>query len=131
MTRCVDNVDFTIFPLAGGDGRCDRYAPFLFINHPVHNRLTIMDLADFMGSTGVVQNSLGDSGFAGINVSNDAEVSDVVDFSFFLHRINSMLALTGSCRSICPARVGASFPAIKIWTRSISGTFKTREFTIE
>jgi hypothetical protein len=51
----------------------------LLIRHPVHNRLTIMDLAHFVGSTRVVQYSLSDSGLTCINVGNDANVSHLTD----------------------------------------------------
>ena len=131
VPRCVYNVNFVICPLTGCDRRRNRYTPFLFINHPIHHCFAIMDLADFMRATRVVQNTLGYSGLARINMRNDADISDGVDFGFFLHRINSIFAFTGSCRSICPARVNASFPSTKILTRSISWTFKTKELTIE
>ena len=65
-----------------------------------------MDLADFMGAAGIVKNSFRNRRFTGIDMGDDADISDVVDLGFFLHRINSISALTGSSRSTCPARVG-------------------------
>ncbi len=34
-----------------------------------------MNLADFVGNTGVKQNTLGNGGFSGVNVSDDAYIA--------------------------------------------------------
>ncbi len=81
----VDELDVGFVPLAGGDRRGDRDAAFLFVGHPVHYRLPVVDLADFMGFAGVVEDAFGNGGFAGINMGNDADVADGIDFRCSLH----------------------------------------------
>ena len=71
----VDNVDGLVQPMAGGHGRSDGDAPFLFFGHPIHDRLTVMDLPDFIGFAGIIEDALGQSGLAGIDVGHNADVS--------------------------------------------------------
>ena len=100
MPGRIDNMDFQIFPMTGGHSRGNGYAPFLLVDHPIHNRFTVMDLTDLVGSARVIKDPFGDGGFAGIDVRDDSYISDMVDFIFFLHRINSISASSGNSRSI-------------------------------
>ena len=131
MPGGINNVDFRIFPLASRDRRCNCNAPLLFVDHPIHYGFAIMDLTDFMGTAGVIQDPLCYRRLAGINMRNNADISYISDFYICTHRINNMFAFTGTCKSIWPARVADSSPLIRIFTASTSGTFSTTEFTIE
>jgi hypothetical protein len=50
----------------------------LLLLHPVHGRCTIVHLTNFVSDTGVVQDALGGGGFTRVNVSHDANVSNLV-----------------------------------------------------
>ena len=101
MSGRIYNVNFRISPMAGGDGGSNRNASFLLIRHPIHHRLPVMDFTYFMGAPGIIQNTLGHRRFAGINVGDNVDVAYILDFCCFLfHRINSIFALIGICRSI-------------------------------
>ena len=64
-------------PFAGCGRSSNRDAAFLFLLHPVHSGGTIMDLTDLVVHTGVVENSLCCGRLAGIDVSHDADVSNL------------------------------------------------------
>ena len=131
MPGGVDNMNFHIFPVAGRYGRGNGNAAFLLIWHPVHDGFTIVDFTDSVGTAGVIKNPLGDRRLSGINMGNDADIAHVSYFDTRTHRINSMFAFSGTCRSIWPASVADSFPLTKILTASTSGTFNTKEFAME
>ena len=76
MTRGIDNIDAKVFPVAGG---CSRYygdAPLPFEIHPVHNRGSLINFAYFIGTPGMKQDTLGNRRFAGINMGDDADITD-------------------------------------------------------
>jgi hypothetical protein len=75
-----------------------------------------MDLADFMGSAGIIQNALGYRGFAGINMRNNTDIPYMFYGSLLFHLTMSILALNGKRKSICPARVMDSRPSTRILT---------------
>ncbi len=77
MTRGVDDVQAAALPEAGGSGGGDGNTTLLLLRHPVHGSGTVVSLADLVVLTGVEQNTLGGSGFAGIDVRHDAEVSGI------------------------------------------------------
>ena len=86
VAGCVDNLEAIFFaillPEAGGSCSGNGYAALLFLNHPVHRSCTVMNLTNFVGLTGVVQNTFGGSGLTGIDVCHDAEVTSVVKRCF-------------------------------------------------
>src|SRR5450759_2819510 len=71
----IDNVDLDVAPLAGGRGRCDRDAAFLFLLHPVHDGGALMNFAQLVGLARVVQDPLGRGGVTGIDMRRDADIS--------------------------------------------------------
>ena len=75
----VDDVDPVLVPLAGGRGRGDRDPPFLLLLHPVHHRGALVDLADFVGATGVVEDALGRRRLAGVDVRHDPDVARLIE----------------------------------------------------
>ena len=75
MARRVDDVDAVIFPEAGGRGRRDGDAAFLFLLHEVHGGGAVMDFADLMALAGIIENALGRGGLAGIDMRGNADIA--------------------------------------------------------
>ena len=57
--------------------RCggDSNTTFLLLLHPVHGGCAVMNFTDFMVYTGVEQNTFGSSGFTGVDVRTDTDVT--------------------------------------------------------
>ena len=72
-------------PIAGGGSGRDGYAALLLLGHPVHSGSAVMDLADLVGLTRVVQDALGGGRLTGIDVSHDAEVTGEAQVCFLSH----------------------------------------------
>src|SRR5450759_1658890 len=85
MARCVDNVDAMVAPRTGRRRGGDGNSPFLLLNHPVHGGRALMDLTDLIRDTGVVQNALGRSGLAGIDVCHDADIPRAFEWDLPSH----------------------------------------------
>ncbi len=75
VARGVDDVDPVVPPHAGGGGRGDGDAPLLLLHHPVHGGRALVDLADLVVATGVVEDPLGRGGFARVDVGHDPDVA--------------------------------------------------------
>ena len=71
----VDDVDPVAVPLAGGRGGGDRDAALLLLFHPVHDGGALVDLADFVGAAGVVEDALGRRRLTGVDVRHDPDVA--------------------------------------------------------
>jgi hypothetical protein len=71
----VDDVDPMALPLARRGGRGDRDAALALLRHPVHDGRALVDLADLVGATGVVEDALGRRGLAGVDVRHDPDVA--------------------------------------------------------
>ena len=68
-------VVFLKCPMAGGCGRSDRDTALLLLLHPVHGRSAFVRITDFVVDTCVIQDSLGESRLAGIDVSHDTDIT--------------------------------------------------------
>ena len=75
VTGSVDEVDAMLQPEAGGGGGRNGDAAFLFLDHPVHRSSAFMDLAHLVALAGVVEDTLGKRGLAGVDVSHDPDVA--------------------------------------------------------
>ena len=86
VSGCINNID-TVFqssrhrlclvlmcPVTGSSRRSDSNTTLLLLLHPVHGRGTFIGLADFIVYTGVVQNTLCQSGFSRIDMRHDTNV---------------------------------------------------------
>ena len=51
----------------------------MLLDHPVHGRRALVDLADLVVLAGVVENPLGRRGLAGVDVRHDPDVADLVE----------------------------------------------------
>ena len=81
VSRSVNQVDFEfvarIFPESGGSGGGDCDTTLLLLLHPVHRGGAVVNLTDFVGKTGVEQDTLRCGGFTGVDVSHDADIAGV------------------------------------------------------
>ena len=79
VTRGVDDLDDVVAPEAGGSCGGNGYAALLLLSHPVHGGSTVVDLTDLVSLAGVVEDALGGSGLAGIDVGHDADVAHLLE----------------------------------------------------
>ena len=71
---CIDDVDAMTAPQRRRGRRGDRDAALLLLDHPVHRRATLVDLAQLVGAARVEEDALGDGRLARVNVGHDADV---------------------------------------------------------
>ena len=76
VARSVDDVDPVVGPEACRRGGGNSNSALLLLDHPVHGRRTLVNFADLVVLTGVVEDPLRGRGLAGIDVSHDADVSN-------------------------------------------------------
>ena len=62
-------------PVAGGSGGGNGDTTLLLLLHPVHGRRAFVSISNLVVHTGVVQDTLGQSGLSGVNVSHNTDVS--------------------------------------------------------
>src|SRR5262249_21464406 len=79
----VDDVDLMIFPVTGYGGTDDGDAALALLGHPVGGRLAFVHGADLVLEAGAVQDTLGRGGLAGIDMRDNADVSNLVDNCLF------------------------------------------------
>src|SRR5581483_4821765 len=70
----IDDVDAVVTPGAGGGGGGDGDAALPLLLHPVHHRVSLVDLADLVGDAGVEQDALGGRRFARVDVGHDPDI---------------------------------------------------------
>ena len=84
---------FVVIAIASGDpergrrGRGDRDAALALLFHPVHHRVARMHFADLVRNAGVKKYPLRDGRFAGIDMRDDADISDFFYGIFTGHKI--------------------------------------------
>ena len=83
MARRIDDVVLAFFPRTICRGRGYGNAPFSFLGHPIHDGRSLVDLADLVDTSGVIQHPLCGGGLAGVNVRDNSDVSYFA-FVFFL-----------------------------------------------
>jgi glycosyltransferase involved in cell wall biosynthesis len=76
VTGRVDNVDGVVFPETSCSGSGNGNAALFFLLHPVHGSFALMNFANFVIFTGIKKNAFGNSGFTGIDVGNDTNISN-------------------------------------------------------
>ena len=87
MAGRIDDLYVGALPVAGGHRGGDGDAALLLVHHPVHDGLAIMHLTDLIRLAGIEKDPFGNGGLAGIDVGDNADVPDVVDFGGSLHRL--------------------------------------------
>src|SRR4029453_8283156 len=91
---------------AGGGGRRDGDAALLLLHHPVHGGGALVDLADLVGPSGVVQDALGRRRLARIDVGHDADVARLLQGILPLHVRPSAFCCVHATRGACRAPLG-------------------------
>ena len=71
----VDQVDGEAFPGTSSGGGGNSNAALLLFHEVVHHGSTVVNLANFVGLAGEVQNPLGNSRLTGVDMGHDANVS--------------------------------------------------------
>ena len=89
VSRRVDDVDPAVTPEARGRRGRDGDSALLLLDHPVHRRGAFVHLADLVGPTGVIQDTLGRGRLAGIDVRHDADVPRLLQRVLPIHRLCS------------------------------------------
>ncbi len=74
VSRRVDDVDPVVLPHAGGGRRRDRDAALALLDHPVHLRGALVDLAELVGLARVVEDPLGRGRLARVDMGHDPDV---------------------------------------------------------
>jgi hypothetical protein len=78
-------VNLTTLPFEKGHRRGDRNPLFLFLWHPIHDGLTVMDLPHTMDPTRIIEKPLGQSGLPRIDMGDDADISNLLQWGFLSH----------------------------------------------
>ena len=81
VTGGVDDVDLVTVPEGGHGCGGDGNTTLLFLLHPVGGRGAIVRLANLVVDARVEQNTFGHGGLAGIDVSHDADVANLIEVS--------------------------------------------------
>ena len=89
MAWRINDVDFIFFsridrgqfrrPETSDRGGGDSDAALALLFHPVGHGLTLVHCPDLVNEAGVIEDGLGNRGFAGINVSNDTNIPSLSD----------------------------------------------------
>jgi hypothetical protein len=77
VTGRVNEIYAAITPKTGRGRRGDGNAPFLLLGHPIHDRLTVVNLPYLLGNAGVKQDALASSRLTSVNMSDNANVAGV------------------------------------------------------
>ena len=85
VTRRVDNVDTAVAPEAGGGSRRDGDAAFLFLLHPVHDRVALMGLTQLVGAAGIEEHTFGRGGLTGVDVRHNTDISCILKRTISRH----------------------------------------------
>jgi hypothetical protein len=74
---------FDTAPEDGGCGGCDGDAALALLGHPVHNGVTVVDLAESMGEAGIEQDTFGCRRFTRVYMRHDPDISDPAQRDLF------------------------------------------------
>ncbi len=79
VSRGIDDIDavFLVVKIPGNSGgsRSNRNAALLFLYHPVHGSRAIMNFAEFIITSGIIQYTLSRRGFTRVDMGHDAYIS--------------------------------------------------------
>ena len=93
MAGRVDDVDAVVVPDARGGGGRDGDATLLLLRHVVHGRGAVVHFTDLVALARVVEDALGGSGLAGVDVGHDADIACALQGEFALgHLVVSLLS---------------------------------------
>ena len=82
MTGRIDNIDPVInavpFPETGRRSAGNRDSTLLFLLHPVHDRRTLVHLANLVRDTCVIKDTFRGRGLTGIDMRHDADIPEQI-----------------------------------------------------
>jgi hypothetical protein len=78
MAWCINEINTVVFPRTRRRCRRDCYSPFLFLLHPVHHGVAVMDFPHAVRNTSVIKDSLSRRGLARVDMSHDPDIPDLV-----------------------------------------------------
>lgn len=81
-------------PESGGSSGDDRDTTFFLLLHPVHLGVAVVDVANLVGFACVEKNALTRCGFAGVDVSDNTNVSNLVHWEFAILSFDGVLSHT-------------------------------------
>ncbi|MBA7648297.1 hypothetical protein ES703_56082 [subsurface metagenome] len=84
MSWRIDDIDLSALPETGGGCRSYGNSPFLFLYHPVHYRLTVIDFAYPVALARVIENSFSGCCLARINMGYDTDIADFFQIGYKL-----------------------------------------------
>jgi len=79
VSGSIDDVDPVVIPDAGGGRGRDRYAALLLLNHPVHDRRSLVHLSHLVSDSRIEQDSLRRGRLPRIDMGHDAYIPDILD----------------------------------------------------
>ena len=89
----VDDVDAAVFPEAGGGGRGNGDAAFLFLLHPVHGGGAVVRFANLVVNAGIKKNTFGGGSLACVNMGHNADIALFVYSNGAGHGVSSILRM--------------------------------------
>ena len=89
----VDDVNAAVLPEAGGGGRGNGNAAFLFLLHPVHGGGAVVRFADLVVNAGIEKNAFGGGSLACVNMGHNANIALFVYSNGAGHGVSSILRM--------------------------------------
>jgi hypothetical protein len=93
MPRGIDQIDLAVVPGKSGCSGRYRNSSFTFIGPEIHNGCAVVNFPDFMDLAGIVQESLGGSGFPRIDMRYDPNISHSLDRDYCHQSLPSVFYL--------------------------------------
>ena len=85
------------FQRGGDGGRGNGDAALLLLLHEIHHRLAVVDLAGAVDEPGEEEDALGGGGLAGVDVGDDADIADFLNYGRFHFRSLLLIRFIGIC----------------------------------
>jgi hypothetical protein len=89
MTWSINNIYLTMMPEASSGSRGNRNPALLFLFHPVHDSVAIMNLTQLMRPTSIIKNPLSCCGLSGVNMGHYAYIAHVGKILMDSHQYSS------------------------------------------
>ena len=75
VARSINNIYLMVFPVSCCGSRTDCNSALLLLSHPVHCSLAVINFANLMNFTCIIENTFCCCGFSSINMRHDSDVS--------------------------------------------------------
>jgi hypothetical protein len=93
---CINDIDRSLLPIAGCRRSGDSNAALSLLRHPIHSRGTIVYLTHPMHPSRIEKDAFGDRGFTGIDMSDDADISDLFQLETIVHNNTTVVPCTAN-----------------------------------